>query len=333
MQAFKRIQTKLALALAACCFVLLVQQGESAYLRNGGAAHIDPRALITKQRQPRALSTTYYANEICVENAGTFNLKFGIDGWSDDTAYYGWSSTETKCIKLSDKGTAGDTYEATIKVQDSSKSSNYNVAYYDTEGSVTFKCKGTEDSWSCSCSSGCTTKEPSCADPVMSDVVLSNVVFTETGSTGFSYTCNNTDGEDTLACAASYSWTSEMTQSLTMSSSLTFSEGVTFSLKENFKVADASEGVSFTVSESFSESQTTTTTTSWELDAACSESIPSGDCNTLVAAFVFGEVKADYTATVTCSSGVSSSVSGTMEFDNVYSTASTDSCTSSTCSS
>ncbi|GMI22966.1 hypothetical protein TrCOL_g23 [Triparma columacea] len=166
----------------------------------------------------------------------------------------------------------------------------------------------------------------------MSDVVTSNVQFTATSSSDFTYECNNLGGQDTsLSCAASYVWTSTMTQSLTVSSSLTLTEGLTISLKEDFEVVDATEGVSLAVSESFSQSETTTTSESYALDSACTVDVDPGECVEIVGTFEYGILNADYTATLTCSSGVSSSSSGTMEFDNVYSTELQDSCTTTSC--
>jgi hypothetical protein len=161
----------------------------------------------------------------------------------------------------------------------------------------------------------------------MSNVQTTNVVFTEGASTSMNTTCDDLEGTNALQCTGDFTWTESMSQSFTQTEGVTLAEGVTVSLKESFEVVEATEGISFTVSESFTESETTDTVQTYSTENGCNMEVGAGECDMIIAAFAYGTVTADYTATITCSSGVVSSTSGTMEFDHVYTTDMTGSCT------
>lgn len=280
---------------------------------------------------------THYADSVCVENSGSYSLKFQVKNkdtgetlvsWNN---FYGAWSTETKCatFKTSDVA-AGASLEVEIKMKGVSGKTSFPVVYYDTAGRATYDCKGDTHEYSCSCHD-CSSAPPDCDSPILSDVTTSNVKFTESAGANEDFYCNNTSGDSSVSCNEDFTWTEEYSQSITTSSSVSIADGVSIGLEEDFDVVDATEGITVTVTDSFSTSGTNSSMQEYISTSTCSVSVEAGDCQRVVGTFLYGTITADYTGTLTCSDGATSTATGTMTFDNVYSETMTGSCAYESC--
>lgn len=316
--------------LAACLLSSFLLGADARRLRLGYSAN-----QLVLQKGSLSLGNTYYASEVCVEAAGSYNVKFRVtDETSGDTVvswtdYYGATSTETKCKTISGPS-YGDSLTMEVKIEDGD-SSTYSMTYASDADTVTYYCEGTLSKSSCSCNKNCYETAPTCTSPTLSDVTVTNAIFTEDTGAEQTYECNNTDGTSSETCSDTFTWTATTSSTITTSTSVTISAGETISLGASIDVVDASDSVSYTVSASYTNTDTESTTTTYTSTSTCSTTVDAGSCSEIAAEFLYGTLTADYSGTITCSDGASYSATGTMSFDNVYSTTMTDSCTASDC--
>ena len=277
-----------------------------------------------------------YGNEVCIENKVAGDIKFNIYDSAGNKVggYDNYATGKTKCSSVS--STSGNTLSVKVAA-DLGTSGTISPTFSYGDCKLTYKCTGTVDNWTCELETYCTTPSPTstpapttappCDDPELEDVTVSNVVFTPGASAMAYYVCDNTLGEGTLTCLASYTLAYAESQTVTLTATVGLSESVSIKFKVGVPVENAEVTASATFSETFTESVSKTVTTTSTISSTCSVTLSAGECETLDAEYVVGTLSADYTATVVCADGTTGSGSGTLIAGNVAATTEITTCT------